>query len=156
MAVKVLFVCLGNICRSPCAEAVFKKLVQEQSLSHQFVVDSAGTSGHHQGAKPDQRMIEHACKRGFKLESMARQVQQKDLENFDHIIVMDDKNLRDVMSTAQEHHKAKIKKLTDFSSLNVQSVPDPYFGGPAGFERVLDIVTDSCRGLLVHLKNSHE
>lgn len=149
MSKKVLFVCLGNICRSPAAEGVFLHLVNQRSLAAQFLIDSAGTSGYHQGEPADKRMREHALKRGYDLTSKSRQIQKEDIVVFDHIIVMDDKNLKNVQAMADAEYQHKIEKLTDYSKkFDIDHVPDPYFGGPKGFEHVLDIVEDACANLL--------
>lgn len=148
---KLLFVCLGNICRSPAAEGVMKK----HSEGLPIEIDSAGTAGYHIGELPDPRMRNHARKRGYELVSRARQFDpQTDFEAFDMIIAMDDSNLRDLKAmdrTGQYHHK--ISKMTDHAvSVDADHVPDPYYGGPEGFERVLDILEDACGGLLAKLK----
>lgn len=151
---KILFVCMGNICRSPSAEAVMKKLVEDKGLSDQFFIDSAGTIGYHSGEPADSRMKRHADNRGVKLTSISRQVNPSvDFESFDIIVGMDDANMSDLYSVApNENGRKKLVKMTDFcQSTCVNSVPDPYYGGSAGFEKVLDILEDACEGLLIHL-----
>jgi len=151
---KILFVCMGNICRSPSAEAVMKYLVEKENLENRIFIDSAGTIGCHAGEKADARMRKHASKRGYKLTSVARQFQLCDFENFDYIVVMDKENYRDIMALyPKENFKDKIFMMTDFSSNGYYEVPDPYYGGYKGFERVLDILEDSARGLLKKVKS---
>jgi protein-tyrosine phosphatase len=147
---RVLFVCLGNICRSPAAEGVFLHLLQQEQLAEQFVVDSAGTGGWHVGKPADPRMLRAASRRGIDLPSRARQLQAEDLHRFDHILTMDADNLRAVQSLARSHGaSASIAPLSRHCRrLRSPEVPDPYYGGPEGFERVLDLLEDACRGLL--------
>lgn len=152
---KILFVCLGNICRSPAAEGIFEEMINSQGREHEFEVDSAATSAHHIGELADPRMREHAANRGLQLKSRARQIRfPTDFERFDHILVMDDSNLRDVLKLDRDHHfQNKIQKITDYCSRHkVSKVPDPYFGGEEGFELVLDILEDACRGFLKKTK----
>lgn len=148
--VRVLFVCLGNICRSPAAESVFNALLASRGLEDLFQVDSAGTGGWHIGELPDARMRRHGEKRGLKFESRARQFTAADFAHFDHIIVMDDSNYRDVASLARSDvDRNKILKMAAFHSTgSVPEVPDPYYGGSEGFEQVLDILEDTCERLL--------
>ncbi len=149
MTQKILFVCLGNICRSPAAEGVFASMVDQKD----FVIDSAGTSGIHSGDKADSRMIEHAKKRGIELTSRSRQFVAEDLDRFDYILVMDDKNLSDVLKMATSEQSKKVKKITDFRNhFNYDHVPDPYYGGAQGFDLVLDLLSDACDGFLKSLK----
>lgn len=153
MTIKVLFVCLGNICRSPAAEGIFKHLVKAEDRLSQFEIDSAGTSRNHSGELPDKRMREHALKRGIVLDSHARQFQPDDFERFDYILVMDDKNLKDVLALANSEQTSKVIPFVKFcSSFQITHVPDPYFSGPEGFEHVLDIVTDGSKGLIDFFK----
>lgn len=150
---KVLFVCLGNICRSPTAEAVFKGILEKESLTDRIQVDSCGTGNHHEGERADPRMQEHAIKRGFNLTSIARGIRKKDFEEFDHIITMDHSNFNNVIALAGDDHSHKVKKMTDFSQNHrYDQVPDPYYGGPEGFELVLDLLEDACDGLLKSIK----
>lgn len=152
---KVLFVCLGNICRSPTAEGVFRHLVEEAGLQDQFLIDSCGTLGHHEGECADERMQKHAAKRGYKLTSIARGIRTDDLTQFDHIITMDKQNYEDVIAQALGDEKEKIKMMTDFCSQHQhRQVPDPYYGGPEGFELVLDLLEDACQGLLNQLQSA--
>lgn len=146
---KVLFVCLGNICRSPTAEGIFAHLVNQAGLQDKILIDSCGTSGHHEGEESDPRMQNYASKRGYNLTSIARGIQPKDLEEFDYIITMDDSNFNNVKAIAKGHNTGKIKKMTDFCTHSkIDHVPDPYYGGPEGFELVIDILEDACAGLL--------
>lgn len=151
---KVLFVCLGNICRSPAAEGVFLEIIKEKNLTHLFKIDSAGTSGFHQGDLADHRMREHSLLRGIDLTSRSRKFLPKDFEDFDFILVMDKKNERDVLLQSQnEEERLKVMLFPQFcKTLNISEVPDPYYGGDQGFEEVLDIVTDASHGFLAYLE----
>ncbi len=153
---KVLFVCLGNICRSPTGEGVFKHIVQNRGLEAKYEVDSAGTNGYHDGEQADARMRSHAVERGYDLASISRQVKTSDFNEFDYIIAMDDSNVRNLKEfepTGTLHHK--IRKMTDFGrKMDFDEVPDPYYGGPQGFELVIDLVEDCSEGLLDYLENS--
>lgn len=148
---KVLFVCLGNICRSPAAEGVFLHILEERGLSEHFIVDSAGTSSFHVGERADSRMREHALKRGIELPSRARQFVQEDFNNFDAIIVMDDSNYQNCLKLASSaEEKQKVLKMAEFCpESGLSEVPDPYYGGAQGFEQVLDMVQEGCENLLV-------
>lgn len=149
----ILFVCMGNICRSPSAEAVMKKLVEEENLSDKIFIDSAGTIGYHAGEGADPRMKKHASARGYNLTSIARQFKVSDFDKFDYIVVMDRENLRDILALDSERkYENKVFLMTDFSSDSYDEVPDPYYGGEAGFEKVLDILEDSAKGLLDKIK----
>ena len=148
---KILFVCMGNICRSPSAEAVFQGLVNKAGLSKEFEIDSAGTTGYHAGQKADRRMQSHAIKRGFDLTSISRKFDpDTDFDHFDLVIGMDDENMHGLKYMARnDTDLAKLYKMTDFSeAMNYDEVPDPYYGGAAGFELVLDLLEDACKGLL--------
>lgn len=149
---KILFVCLGNICRSPAAEGVMKKL----SGGLPIEIASAGTAGYHTGELPDPRMRSHARNRGYRLDSRARKFDERtDFEHFDLIIPMDKNNMRDILALDPAgNYRHKVKMMTDFcTALNVDEVPDPYYEGPEGFEHVLDILEDGCRGLLQTLRH---
>ncbi len=156
MKKSLLFVCLGNICRSPSAEAVMKDLVKKEGLENNFYIDSAGTSGWHNGGSADSRMISHAMRRGIELTSISRKFYpDSDFEKFDMIIGMDDSNINDLVAMSRnENERNKIYKMTDFCTRfdNVDMVPDPYYGGDKGFELVLDILEDACSGLLNRIK----
>ncbi len=148
---QVLFVCLGNICRSPSAEAVFNALIQKNNLKGIVSCDSAGTAAYHEGDQADYRMKQFAKKRGYNLTSISRPVKPEiDFDRFDYIIGMDRQNVRDLKSMARnEGDRKKIYLMTDFCMEgSYDSVPDPYYGGAAGFELVLDILEDACEGLL--------
>lgn len=147
---KILFVCLGNICRSAAAEAVMKALIEKRGLSADFEIDSAGILSVHQGEKADSRMRQHAARRGYDVTSISRPVKLQDFDTFDLIIGMDDSNIDDLNDRALTwEHKAKISKMAQYCKTHKNSyVPDPYYGGAAGFELVLDLLEDACEGLL--------
>jgi len=150
MTHKILFICLGNICRSATAEAVMKKLIADRGLSANFKIDSAGILSTHQGERADSRMRFHAGKRGYDLTSISRPVRTNDFDQFDLIIGMDDSNIDDLNDRAlTAEHKSKIHQMTEYSQKhNHTYIPDPYYGGAAGFELVLDLLEDACEGLL--------
>lgn len=156
MRKRILFVCLGNICRSPGAEAVMNALIKREGLENKIYCDSAGILDYHNGEPADIRMQAHANNRGYYLDSISRQVNpQKDFDKFDMIIGMDDQNISDLNLLAKNQaDRDKIFKMTDFSSDHAyDQVPDPYYGGDQGIEMVLDIMEDACKGLLNYLKN---
>lgn len=148
--VKILFVCLGNICRSPSAEAIMKKIVEDAGLSDRITVDSAGMHGYHEGELPDSRMRMHGAGRGYKLISRSRPVKAADFYDFDLIIGMDDSNISALRSKAPDVESLeKIHRMMDYSTnKEFDHVPDPYYGGAAGFTLVLDLLEDACNGLL--------
>lgn len=148
---KILFVCLGNICRSPSAEAVFTGLVDKNGLTGKYEIDSAGIGGWHVGEPADKRMQKHAVKRGYDLTSIGRQIDpEADFDRFDMIVAMDDENVTALKKLARNQDDLKkIHKMTDFSKVwGYNEVPDPYYGGDEGFELVLDLLEDACQGLL--------
>jgi len=146
---KILFVCLGNICRSPSAEAIFKKIVSDNNLSKEFYIDSAGTAAYHEGEPADYRMRLHAEKRGYQLTSISRPIISDDFNEFDMIVAMDDNNYYDLKAMSEKRHHHKIKLMTDYcSNYTNNGVPDPYYGGDKGFELVIDILEDASLGLL--------
>jgi len=152
---KVLFVCMGNICRSPAAEGIFRKLVSDVKLDDKISIDSAGTIDYHAGELPDIRMRNHALQRGYNLDSRARQFNlQKDFKEFDYIIVMDNDIYDNILRLdAKKSYRNKIFKMTKFcSDKNVKEVPDPYYEGADGFEIVLDILEDSTKHLLEKIR----
>ena len=152
MSKKILFVCLGNICRSPAAEAICKQKIKDRDLENFFVVDSAGTGGWHVGNLADPRMRETASSRGIDLTSRSRQIEENDLYEFDYILVMDKDNLHAVQSLVQNESDpatSKIKLILTYSkNSQLDEVPDPYYGGQHGFEKVLDLLDDAIDGLL--------
>jgi len=151
--IKVLFVCLGNICRSPTAQGVFMHYVKEAGLEDRIVIDSAGTGNYQIGKPPDSRACAAAAQRGYDLSGqIARQVTREDFAVFDYVLAMDEQNLRDLKRLCPAQHARKVKLFTAFSSSGARAVPDPYIGGPEGFELVLDLVEESARGLLLHLR----
>jgi len=152
---QILFVCLGNICRSPSAEAVFNALVEKIGLSEVLLCDSAGTAAYHAGDQADYRMKQFAKKRGFFLTSISRPFDpNSDFDRFDYIIGMDSQNVHDLKAVARnENDRKKISLMTDYCfGKKYDSVPDPYYGGAAGFELVLDILEDACDGLIRELR----
>ena len=150
--ISVLFVCLGNICRSPAAEAIFISLLEKKGLSDDFIVDSAGTGSWHIGKKADARMRNAAARRDINILSRARQITGKDFDQFNYILAMDNSNFRniqDLKNTISTTNFASIKKIQNFRSVfNEEEVPDPYFGGDEGFDHVLNILEDSVSGFL--------
>ena len=153
--IRLCFVCLGNICRSPTAEGVMAHLVEREGLRAQFVIESAGTAGYHVGERPDRRTLATARARGVELPSRARQWQLADFARFDLVLAMDHDNRERLLAMApDELSRGKVLLLRSFdpeSPLDAE-VPDPYYGGPDGFERVFDICEAACRGLLIHLR----
>ena len=147
--ISVLFVCMGNICRSPTAEGVFRHVVNEAGLEKRITADSAGTHAYHVGEPPDRRAMAAAERRGVSLsEIRARRVSDADFEDFDYIIAMDLDNRMRLLELAPEEHQAKVQLFLSFTEGVETEVPDPYYGGATGFERVLDLVEEASRGLL--------
>lgn len=154
--IKVLFVCLGNICRSPTACGVFARQVADSGLSDQVRVDSAGTSGWHNGAKPDSRSVQLAAGYGYDLSFIrSRQINEQDFIEQDLILAMDKENLNSLRQMCPPEFAHKLRLFLDFADLPVSEVPDPYFGGSEGFARVLNLVELGGVALLNHLKNDY-
>ncbi|NEO33387.1 MAG: low molecular weight phosphotyrosine protein phosphatase [Symploca sp. SIO3C6] len=147
---KLLFVCLGNICRSPSAENIMNHLVEQAGLSDSIICDSAGTSSYHLGSPPDRRMAVAAKGRGIILKGRARQFQKSDFEEFDLILAMDRENYQDILRLdSGMNYLDKVRLMCEFASHHSeQEVPDPYYGGSEGFNRVIDLLLDACDGLL--------
>ncbi|MEM9066947.1 MAG: low molecular weight protein-tyrosine-phosphatase [Myxococcota bacterium] len=156
--IRVCFVCLGNICRSPTAEGVMRHLLREEGLQDQIELDSAGTGAYHVGEAPDRRSRAAAKKRGIRVDGSARQFVRQDLGRFDYVIAMDQSNLQRLQAMAKGHQGHKLSLLRDFDDAAPEGaeVPDPYYGGSDGFDRVLDICEAGCRGLLAHLRKTHQ
>ena len=151
----VLFVCLGNICRSPAAEGIFSALVAKKGWQERFTIDSAGTAGYHQGHPADSRMRQYAQKRGYQLLSRSRVFNApEDFEQFDYILAMDDSNYQNLTAlTSKPEHLKKIYKMMSFApQMPEKEVPDPYYGAERGFERVLDILEEACKNFLASLE----
>ncbi len=155
--INLLFVCMGNICRSPAAEGVMKDLVEKEGLSSLVNIDSAGIIGYHEGENADARMIQHARKRNIILTSKARQIRVDDFRKFDYIITMDNSNYDNVLRLDKNNeYREKVLKMTEFlKKYNHNEVPDPYYGGSGGFELVLDLLDDACSNFLEWLKIKH-
>ncbi|MBL4570893.1 MAG: low molecular weight phosphotyrosine protein phosphatase [Alcanivorax sp.] len=154
MTVSVLFVCLGNICRSPTAEAVFREHVIAAGLEEQIRIDSAGTGDWHIGRAPDPRTREAAARRGYQMDALrARQVSPQDFYEFDVVLAMDNANLADLQAMQPSDVTVTLGRFLDYSSeASVREVPDPYYGGEDGFDRVLDLIEGGAEGLLDSLR----
>jgi len=157
LPIKVLFVCMGNICRSPSAEAVMNAYIKRDGLQDKIICDSAGTIGYHAGEPADARMQRHAIKRNIHLTSISRQINSNDFKEFDYVIGMDNDNLKNMQAFIPNPSlSSKISKMTDYcSNSNPGYVPDPYYGGSDGFEQVLDLLEDACEGLLNKIRKDH-
>lgn len=154
---RILFVCLGNICRSPAAEGVFRHLTAEAGVEEEWEIDSAGTLGAHAGDPADARMRAAAARRGYRLESRARRVRGDDFHRFDLILAMDLDNLETLRAMALPGASARIELFGRYVEPEVPpEVPDPYYGGPQGFERVLDLLEVGCRALLAEARERRE
>ena len=150
MKKKILFVCLGNICRSPAAEGIMKHIVKEEGREDDFYIDSAGIGPWHVGELPDSRMRRHGSAHGYTFNSRARQICRQDFKDFDQIVVMDHDNYRAVSSLApSEKDMEKVVRMADFLRHHPEAttVPDPYYGGDKGFELVIELLEDACREL---------
>ena len=154
---KVLFVCLGNICRSPSAEGVFRKLVEDAGLRDTIKTDSVGTGNWHIGHPPDSRAIQAAAERGIDISDLrARQLSQTDTVEFDYILAMDNQNLADIEHIADQQHHNKIHLFLDFAQdYEELEVPDPYYGGNQGFDNVLDMIENAAAGLLTTIQKQN-
>lgn len=151
---KILFVCLGNICRSPMAETIMNKFIKENHLSNRIMVDSAGIIGFHAGEKADSRMRQHAYQRGYNITHISRPISISDFDDFDLIISMDESVYDSLLDKAPSiPHESKVVRMTDFCQIHTDAthVPDPYYGGASGFEHVIDLLEDSCIGLLKYV-----
>ncbi len=159
MANSVLFVCMGNICRSPTAEGVFRRMFENSNIERSVLIDSAGTIGYHAGEHADRRAIAAAKRRGYDLsEIISRQVESRDFEKFDLIVAMDAENFANLKAQAERSgHGKKVDKIKMFLEYSTQTeydeVPDPYYGGNSGFDLVIDLIEDASEGLIEHLKN---
>jgi len=155
---RILFVCLGNICRSPLAESIFRHLARERGVVERFVIDSAGTSGYHAGNPPDERSAATARRRGIEITGRSRQLTAADLHDFDYVIVMDAENLANVRALQERAGgSARVHRLREWDpEADTPDVPDPYYGGPDGFEQVHDLVERSCAALLDDLLSESE
>jgi len=155
--VNVLFVCMGNICRSPMAHGVFERQVNEAGLGHLVRVDSAGTHAYHVGSPPDERAQRTAMSRGVDLSRQrARLLDADDFERYDYVLVMDEENLHNALRICPEGYRDRVRLLLEFAEArDEREVPDPYYGGNAGFERVFDMVEDAVEGLMGHLRRQH-
>ncbi len=152
---RLLFVCMGNICRSPSAEGVFRRVLAERAPNISIEIDSAGTHDYHVGHPPDRRAIEAARRRGIDLTTLrARQVTVEDFARFDLILAMDDENVEDLKRRAPSEYHSRIRLLLDFApEAPMRHVPDPYYGGTPGFEQVLDLLEQASEGLLEEVLN---
>ncbi|MEH2195428.1 MAG: low molecular weight protein-tyrosine-phosphatase [Nostoc sp.] len=156
MPYKLLFVCLGNICRSPSAENIMNHLIEQAGLSESIICDSAGTSSYHVGSPPDRRMSAAAAtKLGIKLRGHARQFQKSDFQDFDLILAMDQENYENIVALDQtKQYRHKVRLMCEFCSRHtLKEVPDPYYGGQDGFNQVIDLLIDACEGLLTKVRS---
>ena len=155
--VKVLFVCMGNICRSPTAHGVFRALVEKEGLSQAIEIDSAGTHAYHVGSAPDRRAQATAQERGIDISDLvARRVEPDDFDLFDFVVAMDQDNYMSLSEICPDQHVDKIYMFMDFADhMRTREVPDPYYGGPSGFDRVFDLVEAASEGLLQEIRQRH-
>lgn len=150
---RILFVCMGNICRSPTAEGVFRQLARQRAPELSIEIDSAGTHDYHVGEPPDRRAVSAALRRSIDLSDLrARRVHEQDFERFDLILAMDEENLRELRQRATPRHHERIRLMMEYApQAGRTAVPDPYYGGPQGFEEVLDLLEEAAEGLLQEL-----
>lgn len=155
--VSVLFVCMGNICRSPTAEGVFRHVVTRSGMAERIVIDSAGTHAYHVGEPPDRRAQQAALRRGIDISAQrARKVMLEDFDRFSYLLSMDEENLQHLLTLSEPTHRDKVRLLMEFApDFGEREVPDPYYGGAAGFERVLDMVEVASEALLAHIRERH-
>lgn len=154
---RILFVCLGNICRSPLAEGLFKKKIHEQDVAHLFEVDSCGTGNYHIGEQPDPRTIKNARQNGVVLEHVCRQLRASDFEYFDHLLVMDQSNYTNTLRVGEERYHYKVELMRKYDPRGRhENVPDPWFGGEEGFQEVFEILDRSTAHLLQSLLKGEE
>jgi len=152
----VLFVCMGNICRSPAAEIIFRHQLAEAGLEKDLIIDSAGTISYHTGNPPDPRMSETLKRKGYRVRGLARQIQPDDLERFDLILTMDEDNLADVRALdGKGQYSDKIRAFVEYlESHDAPRIPDPYYGGQKGFEQVIELLEDGCTGLIHQIQDT--
>ena len=155
--VKVLFVCLGNICRSPAAEGVFRALLEREGMNGEIVCDSAGTGAWHVGHAPDDRMTEAAARRGVDLSPLrARKAIKADFDRFDYVVAMDQDNFNNLSRLCPPDYKGRLARMMEFAPhMGRREVPDPYYGGADGFELVLDLIEEAAQGLLADIRANH-
>ncbi len=155
--VKVLFVCLGNICRSPTAEGVFRHLVQQHKLEKFLEIDSAGTHAYHVDAPPDERAQAACARRGIDIAHLrGRRATTDDMRKFDYVLAMDNENYENLLAICPAEQRSKIRLFMEFAPNRTEKeVPDPYFGGLSGFDRVLDMIEDAAQGLLEDIQRTH-
>lgn len=152
--ISILFVCMGNICRSPTAEGVFRKLIDDAGLSESIHIDSAGTHAYHKGEPPDRRAQAAAERRGYTLSALrARPVDESDFHSFSYIVAMDTDNLQILRDRAPPESSSEIVLMLEYTDGDEREVPDPYYGGTAGFERVLDLIEEAASGLLAKIRS---
>jgi len=153
---KILFVCLGNICRSPAAEGIMKSIINKKGLDSKIMVDSAGTSGYHTGELPDQRMRRHGAIRGYNFNSLSRRFTTDDFDDFDMIVAMDDNNYNSIMRLSPDaESQKKVYRMVKFSKrYEPDHIPDPYYSGNEGFETVLNLLEDASNGLMEYVEKN--
>ena len=158
MTISVLFVCMGNICRSPSAQGVFERLVEQHKLADLIEIDSAGTHAYHIGERPDERASAAALQRGVDLSSQqARRVSPDDFDRFDYVLAMDRDNYEILAASCPLKLRSRLRLFLEFApDLLTREVPDPYYGGPSGFERVLDLIEEASEGLLADIRQQHD